>query len=258
MALLGLGAPVGTWLGHWLIIAAAEVIALPGLATRDRRAWTHFLTVLAAASVASYGLGLVPLLFDAHPLGILGFLAWLVLGLLFLRFVWRVWRARRALPVEDIDAVIVLGAGLVGDRPGPLLSCRVEKAVEIAGRLAKPLICSGGQGPDEPVTEASAMARLAHEIAPEVAVHEEDWAKNTRENIIFSVSVAAGVLGRQPHRVAVVTSDFHVPRTAATARRVADTCEVVVLGAATPRAARPAAVVREFVAQLADLVPRRR
>lgn len=256
LLLLLLGAPVWAWLMHWLVVALGEVIALPGLATRDRRAWVHFLTVLAAASMSSYVLGLIPL-FLSDALAFLALCLWAIIAVLFLRFLWQVKGARRELLKGDVAAVIVLGAGLIGDRPGPLLARRVERAVEVARKLSVPLICSGGQGPDEPVTEASAMASYARELGAE-QVYEEDQAKNTRENVIFSIAVAEGISGHAPRKVAVVTSDFHVHRAQQTAGRVAQDCEVMVLGARTPESSLPASLVREFVAQLADLVPRRR
>ena len=228
-----------------------------------------------------------------------------------------------------LDAVIVLGAGLIGKRPGPLLAARVDRAVVAApaGREVRrmPLVMTGGQGPDELVTEAFAMVAYAcerHERTlseKNLELLREDRATNTRENLRFSVQriregLSEHVVAEETSlmRVGVVTSDFHVPRTEMTARTVAELLsqehggdrqstgaprlkrsvaghgadqgraghdadqgraghdgseqlvqqgignqcvqsggervEFIVIGARTPRAARAAAYIREFVA----------
>ncbi|WP_459610972.1 YdcF family protein [Corynebacterium urogenitale] len=138
-----------------------------------------------------------------------------------------------------LDAVIVLGAGLIGKRPGPLLAARVDRAVVAApaGREVRrmPLVMTGGQGPDELVTEAFAMAAYAcerHERTlseKNLELLREDRATNTRENLRFSVQriregLSEHVVAEETSlmRVGVVTSDFHVPRTEMTARTVAE------------------------------------
>lgn len=68
--------------------------------------------------------------------------------------------ARRFAP----DAIIVLGAGLKGEEPTPLLAGRLDRGLEVYHRetargRAPVMIPSGGQGPDEVIAEGEAMRR---------------------------------------------------------------------------------------------------
>jgi uncharacterized SAM-binding protein YcdF (DUF218 family) len=75
----------------------------------------------------------------------------------------------------------------------PLLAARLNKALEIynAGTHAMPLLVpSGGQGFDEPRPESKAMKEfLLAQGASDVDVLEEDRARNTRENLEYSVAL---------------------------------------------------------------------
>ncbi|GAA3522184.1 YdcF family protein [Dietzia aurantiaca] len=68
--------------------------------------------------------------------------------------------------VESADVVVVLGAGLSGDEPTPLLAGRVDRGIELFEHsreqgLDPVLVMSGGKGADEVLAEAEAMARYA-------------------------------------------------------------------------------------------------
>ncbi|RZS36560.1 uncharacterized SAM-binding protein YcdF (DUF218 family) [Herbihabitans rhizosphaerae] len=149
-------------------------------------------------------------------------------------------------------AIVVLGASVREGRVRPLLANRLDRAAELyrAERAAggEPvLVTSGGQGADEPASEARVMADyLRSRGIPAGAVLEEGRSTSTRENVEFSAALLAerGVEGR----VLVVTSNFHVLRAAILTRRsgmVAD-----VRGARTARYYLPNALLREFVALL--------
>lgn len=112
----------------------------------------------------------------------------------------------------DAPILIVLGAGLHGDQPSLTLSARLEIALdyllEHPGSVA---VLTGGQGPGETVTEASAMAKwlTARGISPQ-RLYLEEQATDTRENLRFSREVMEreGLSGP----VAVLSNGFHLYR----------------------------------------------
>jgi uncharacterized SAM-binding protein YcdF (DUF218 family) len=174
------------------------------------------------------------------------------LTLLFLVFAGYVFVRGRSAPLPDTTHVVVLGAGLDGDRPGQLLTRRLERALAVDAARAPDapgvvFVVSGGQGDDEVRSEAEAMADyLGGRGVPAERIVREDRSVNTGQNLRFS---AALVDGSAPgHRATVVTSGFHVYRTTLLARRVG--VPVHVVGAPTSPAYWLAATLREFAAIL--------
>lgn len=151
-------------------------------------------------------------------------------------------------------AIVVLGAGVPRGRVPPLLAARLDRAVELYRRElaagAHPLVvASGGQGPDEPASEASVMTAYLHARGiPREAVVEEDRSTSTWENLRFSADLLAarGLDGR----LLVVTSNYHVLRAAVLSRRLG--LRANVRGARTAWYFLPNAFVREFIALLAQ------
>src|SRR5690606_5180103 len=148
---------------------------------------------------------------------------------------------------------IVLGAGLRGDRPTPLLAARLDRGREALDRSRARgrdtrLICSGGQGPDEIVPEAVAMANhLVEAGVDRDLLWLEDESTSTEENLRLSAQVAARH-GMEGGRFAVVTNDYHVLRAALLLRRLG--LDGYGLGARTARYFWPSAILREFAAIL--------
>ena len=154
---------------------------------------------------------------------------------------------------HDAEAVVVLGAGLSGEQVTPLLASRIDRGIEafdyLRGRGANPLfVLSGGKGDDEVISEAEAMARYAREHGvPDDRIVEEDTSTTTEENLRNTVEIlhARGIASSS---LAVVTSNFHVLRTASLTRRIGVPAQVV--GAHTAFYYLPAGFLREFVATL--------
>ncbi|MDT8916132.1 YdcF family protein [Amycolatopsis sp. PS_44_ISF1] len=146
------------------------------------------------------------------------------------------------------EAVIVLGAGLRGDRVPPLLAGRLDRAVAFWRRCPQALVVvSGGRGPDELRSEGAAMADyLVAAGLPVSQIVVEDQASTTDENLRFSVDLLRerGFAGR----VLAVTNNYHVFRTAVLARRLG--LRLDVIGARTASYFVPSAFLREFVALL--------
>ncbi|MGW0246681.1 YdcF family protein [Nocardia goodfellowii] len=151
-----------------------------------------------------------------------------------------------------MDAIVVHGSGLVGARVPPLLAARLDRAIQIYGEEAaqgrRPvIIASGGKGSDEAVSEASAMADyLIARGVPADSVGVEQRSTTTRENLLF-IKRLLGERGTNM-RMVLVTSNFHVLRTAILARRLKLDAEVT--GARTAFYYLPSAVLREFIAIL--------
>lgn len=152
--------------------------------------------------------------------------------------------------VGSFDAIVVLGAGLVDGRVPPLLGSRLDRgaALFFAARSAGGecvLIPTGGQGSDEPRSEGAAMAEYLWDVGvPPEAVLAETEAENTEQNLVFSRRIAEA--HRPGSRVLIVTSDYHVLRSAMLARRVG--LPAGATGAKTARYFVPSATLREFTA----------
>lgn len=123
-------------------------------------------------------------------------------------------------PLRRYRYVVALGSGLIdGRRVTPLLAHRVDRAIWAWRRNpGSTIVMSGGQGPDEAVSEASAMRDYAiGQGVPAEAIVCEERSRNTRENVRFSHDLirANGGEGRGPAkdgRILVVSDDYHVFR----------------------------------------------
>jgi len=176
-----------------------------------------------------------------------GYISFLLVSYVIYAFVYsRITGLRRA------DFVVVLGAGLhAGDRIPPLLASRLERAQRLYQTLAERrktspmLIVSGGQGSDERISEAEAMARyLVEHGVPEDHVVREDQSRTTEQNLTFSQAIMER--SRPGYRCIIVTSNYHVFRAAIVARRLGVSGQVT--GARTAGYYWPSAMLREFAA----------
>lgn len=109
-------------------------------------------------------------------------------------------------------------------------------------------IVSGGQGSGEEITEAACMAQYLQDagISPE-RIWQEDRAKDTRENLLFSLALIAERTGAQPACIGVLSSEYHLYR----AKQLAQSLGVRAVGVAAPTSLLYAKVnyfIREAVA----------
>jgi uncharacterized SAM-binding protein YcdF (DUF218 family) len=119
------------------------------------------------------------------------------------------------------DAVIVLGAGLRGDKITYPLAYRLDRAVEYLNVNQKALaVVSGGKGSGETVTEAYAMKKYITErgIDP-LRIITEEKSTSTSENLRFSKEILDKTLG-SGYTCAVITNRFHVLRASLMAKKV--------------------------------------
>lgn len=159
-------------------------------------------------------------------------------------------------PEPDRDFLIVLGCAIRKDgTPSPLLKDRLDRAIAFRNKqladTGKELVfvTSGGQGPDEVISESTAMKRYLMENGiPESMILEEDRSTSTFENMKFSEEK---IRKRAPDaKIAFSTSNYHVFRSGLFARRVK--MRAVGMGAKTKWYFWPNALVREFVGLLTE------
>ena len=119
------------------------------------------------------------------------------------------------------DYLLVLGAKVNPGGPSLTLRNRINAAYGyLTAHPGSIAILSGGQGPDEPITEAKCMYTelVAMGIAPE-RLWLEDQSTNTWENMKFSRTMLEENTGSVPDKIALVSSEFHLFRAQLFARR---------------------------------------
>lgn len=132
------------------------------------------------------------------------------------------WLGEKRATDVNLDAVIVLGAGLRGDKVSATLALRLERALEyIRKHPSAIVVVSGGQGSDEWTTEASAMKKYL--VARGVEAHrilEEGKSTSTKENFLFSKKMLDETFAGRSYTSAYVTNQFHSFRAGQYARQV--------------------------------------
>ena len=95
------------------------------------------------------------------------------------------------------DALIVLGAAVQGDRVSSILATRLNEAADYAARNEEAvMIVSGGQGPQENLTEAAAMENyLLAKGIPQERIIKEEQATSTYENYKYSKEILDKLYG---------------------------------------------------------------
>lgn len=109
--------------------------------------------------------------------------------------------------------LVILGCQVHPWGPSVLLQDRLDTALSYwEGHPDTVIVVSGGQGPDEPTTEAQAMYDylVAHGV-PEENIHQEGDSHNTWQNINNTLSLLRE-LGLEGEGVAVVSNGFHLTR----------------------------------------------
>jgi uncharacterized SAM-binding protein YcdF (DUF218 family) len=115
----------------------------------------------------------------------------------------------------------VLGAGIRGERVTHMLSYRLDKAAQYSENNPQAIIVvSGGQGPQEDITEALAMERyLIDKGIPKEKIIKEEVSTSTYENLLFSKELL-DVLFEEPYETVVITNDFHIYRATKIAEKI--------------------------------------
>lgn len=117
------------------------------------------------------------------------------------------------------DAVVVLGSGIRGELLTVGLKNRLDRAVEMyEDNHDIVIVVSGGQGPQEDITEALAMERyLLSRKIPQANIIKEEQATSTYENFVYSKQILDKKFGAD-YNTAYVTNDYHIYRAGALAK----------------------------------------
>ncbi len=123
------------------------------------------------------------------------------------------------------DAVIVLGAGIHGDKVSVQLAHRLDAAVGYCRKNPQAVVVvSGGQGPDEDITEALAMERyLIERGVPAGRILKEELSTSTHTNLYNSKAILDRFF-EDDYKVTVITSSYHIYRAVSVARALGLDC----------------------------------
>lgn len=186
-----------------------------------KAAGTKFFLIwfVVSAGFAAVGYGMQKNLFVRIPapvrsagiavlcLGIIAFC--LVQGLILSRFF--------AKGEAGLSYIVVLGAQVKESGPSVALARRLDQAYDYLMENPDTVcILSGGQGSNEPVSEAQGMLEYLVEkgMDPERLILE-DQSRNTKENLAFS----RNLIPDEITKVGIVTSNFHVYRSTQIAKK---------------------------------------
>lgn len=127
-------------------------------------------------------------------------------------------------PKETCDYAVVLGAKVRESGPSASLWDRIYGARDYLEAHPEVIaIVSGGQGADEPMTEAQAMYEKLVELGIDPdRIWMEDKATSTWENLNFSLDLIEEKTGTRPDNIGIVSSEYHLFR----ASLFADACGV--------------------------------
>ena len=238
-----------------LCILAALLCFLYCLVVFMIRSGSYFYLIWGAGGICFIGLALMikfdwwsqfPLLLRRGILGLaaIGILLFMVVeGCIFAHYNYK--------GRDNLDYIIVLGAQMKPAGPSAVLKFRLDAAYEyLTANEGTVCVVSGGQGSNEPCTEAEGMYRYLVEkgISPE-RILLEDKSTDTSENIAYSVQLIGGT----DASVGIVTNNFHVFRGVMLARHAVfeNACGI---SARSNIYFQPNNLVREFFGVMKDLV----
>lgn len=144
-------------------------------------------------------------------------------------------------------AVIVLGCAVRGTNPTQPLVARLNAALRYYEKNPDAyIIVSGGQGPQEDISEAECMKDylIAHGV-DEDKIIEECSATSTTENIQYSQAIMTELLIPETN-VALITNDFHIFRAKQLAKMYG--LKATTAHAKTPWYSAPMMYLREILA----------
>lgn len=154
---------------------------------------------------------------------------------------------------QPADVIIILGARVYPDRLSTSLQARLDVGLQLyRSGLARQIIVSGGQGPDEPTSEAVAMQAYLVECGiDQRVIHLEQASYSTYDNLRHSRSI----MQEQGFGSALlVTSDYHVLRSRLIAWRLGITSTAAAAPLPVPASLRYRMLGREVLAIWRELL----
>lgn len=138
----------------------------------------------------------------------------LLAALILVSVVWCIYISLRMVSAyknypDKETTVVVLGCKVNKYHPSKMLRHRLEAAYDYLSENENiKCIVSGGQGPDEKITEAECMYNYLVDLGiSSDRIIKEDRAKNTYENIKFSYEIIEKM--NLPKDITIVTDGFH-------------------------------------------------
>jgi len=124
-------------------------------------------------------------------------------------------------PKEQVGYMVVLGAKVRSNGPSVSLWDRIYGARDYLMEHEDVIaVVSGGQGPDEPMTEARAMYEALVDLGiPPERIWLEERATSTWENITFSLDLIEDTTGTRPEKIGVLSSEYHLFRASLLAKK---------------------------------------
>lgn len=153
-------------------------------------------------------------------------------------------------PHDQVDYLVVLGAKVRITGPSASLWDRIYAAADyLQSHPDTVAIVSGGQGDDEPWTEAEVMyvELMALGIEPE-RIWMEDKATSTWENLNFALDLIEARTGNRPDTLGIVSSEYHLFRASLFAKR----CGVEFVGIPA-RTSRMGQTINHFMREVAGV-----
>ena len=137
-------------------------------------------------------------------------------------------RAARGGENQACDYVVVLGCRVYDDGPSLSLRDRIKAAYEYLTAHPKAIcIVTGGQGEDEPMTEAKCLYdHLTAMGIDQNRIWLEEEATSTWENLVFSLDLIEKKTGTRPESIGLLSSEYHLFR----ASLFAKDCGVTAVG----------------------------
>ena len=147
----------------------------------------------------------------------------------------------------DEDAVIVLGCKVNESGVSNSLKARLDTTLEYHNINPKAkIIVTGGQGNNEPMTEAEAMKRyLVAKGVPEDIIYKEDESTSTNENFANSKKILENLFD-DDYTACIITNSFHAYRSRGLAKL--NGMNLTTYNAPTPYISMPVDYCREVLA----------
>ncbi|WP_050614923.1 YdcF family protein [Bacillus testis] len=170
----------------------------------------------------------------------------LVAGMAYVAMLhWHIHSAGKDKVPEHLDYVIILGTKVNGETPSLALRERIQTAAHyLRDNPSTIAIASGGQGPNEGISEAQAIkTALIEEGIEENRIRMESKSTTTKENIAYSKKLIPDI---EQKSGAIVTNQFHLYR----ALLIANDHHLDSYGIAakTPAAVKVKLYIREYLA----------
>lgn len=153
-------------------------------------------------------------------------------------------------PKEHVDYIVVLGAKVNPNGPSVSLWDRIHAAADYLEAHPETIaVVSGGQGSDEPITEAECMFRelVSRGIDPSRIWREEE-ATSTWENMQFTLNLIEEKTGQRPEKLGVLSSEYHLFRSSLFAKA----CGVEFVGIPA-RTSRASQAINHFMREVAGV-----